>query len=114
MSSSENPPATKRHKGRHKRESLRMAQKGRGRCAKHLGHIDRQASGEGGIRTRGGDLCPHAALAKRCYRPLSHLSKVFSIRRLRRFPFSSRFSSTPASTPAIFVEVAEVSLAPRP
>jgi hypothetical protein len=32
-------------------------------------------SGEGGIRTRGGGLSPHAALAKRCYRPLSHLSK---------------------------------------
>ncbi len=31
-------------------------------------------SGEGGIRTRGRGLSPYAALAKRCYRPLSHLS----------------------------------------
>jgi len=36
MSSSENPPATKRHKNRHKREVLRMSQKGKGLCVKHL------------------------------------------------------------------------------
>src|SRR5262245_34480029 len=52
MSSSENPLATKRHKNRHKREALRMAQKGKGRCAKKLGHIGQQESGEGGILGR--------------------------------------------------------------
>ena len=51
MSSSENPPATKRHKGRHKREALRTAQKGKSRGAIGLWRIGRQASGEGGIRT---------------------------------------------------------------
>src|SRR5690348_17290540 len=52
--SSENPPATKRHKGRHKREVLRITQKGKGPRGKHEYHAGRQASGEGGIRTRGG------------------------------------------------------------
>jgi hypothetical protein len=52
MTSSENFPATKRHKHRHKRETLRRAQKGKHRCAKYLRHIGQQASGEGGIRTR--------------------------------------------------------------
>src|SRR5579871_6588928 len=59
MSSSENPPATKRHKNRHKREALRKTQKGKGRCAKKLGHIGQQASGEDGIRTRGRVLPRH-------------------------------------------------------
>src|SRR5262249_44687871 len=53
MTSSENPPVTKRHRGRHKRDALRIAQKGKGRCVDDLGHIGRQASGEGGIRTPG-------------------------------------------------------------
>src|SRR5262245_42770735 len=53
MIASENLPATKRHKGRHKREGLRESQKCKGRCAKNLWHIGLQASGEGGIRTRG-------------------------------------------------------------
>jgi hypothetical protein len=43
-------------------------------------------SGEGGIRTRGGDLGPHAALAKRCFRPLSHLSKPLLINGIESIP----------------------------
>jgi hypothetical protein len=50
---SENPPATKRHKNRREWEVLRESQKDKGRCAKKLGHIGQQASGEGGIRTLG-------------------------------------------------------------
>ena len=41
------PPARKGHK----RESLRNAQNGKGRCDKSLCHTGRQASGEGGIRS---------------------------------------------------------------
>jgi hypothetical protein len=47
-----------RHNNRHKRDALRKPQKGKGQCAKGLGHIGQQASGEGGIRTRGGVLPP--------------------------------------------------------
>src|SRR5262245_2018961 len=53
MTSSENPPATKRHKGRHKREVLRKPQKCKGPRDNNLRHAGRQASGEGGIRTLG-------------------------------------------------------------
>src|SRR5580692_4314497 len=51
MVSSENPPATKRHKQRHKREELRTSQKCKGPHDKDLCHAGRQESGEGGIRT---------------------------------------------------------------
>ena len=40
--------------------------------------------GEGGIRTLG-SLLGYGALAKRCFRPLSHLTKIFNSNRLRLF-----------------------------
>ena len=43
----------RRESSRHKREALRMSQKGKGRCAKKLEPIGQQVSGEGGIRTLG-------------------------------------------------------------
>ncbi len=40
--------------------------------------------GEGGIRTLG-SLLGYGALAKRCFRPLSHLTKIFYNNGLRLF-----------------------------
>src|SRR5688572_30051595 len=93
---SEEPPATTRPIGRPKREPLRIDQKGKGPWGKDLCHTGRQASGEGGIRTRGGGLSPLAALAKRCYRPLSHLSKCHLGNHLGQFHSPARFSFTTA------------------
>ena len=45
---------------------------------------DYEGNGEGGIRTLG-SLLGYGALAKRCFRPLSHLTKMFYITRLRLF-----------------------------
>src|SRR5829696_5782964 len=51
MESSEYPPATKRHKRRHKWGTPGPSQKGKSPRAKGLWHAGRQASGEGGIRS---------------------------------------------------------------
>jgi hypothetical protein len=49
--------------------------------------------GEGGIRTLGRDLNPYNALAKRRYRPLSHLSGSVSPRQTRRNESARRISA---------------------
>ena len=49
-----------------------------------------EATGEGGIRTLG-SLLGYGALAKRCFRPLSHLTKICS-HGTRHLPSPSGFS----------------------
>ena len=61
----------------------------------------RQGLGEGGIRTLG-SLLGYGALAKRCFRPLSHLTKICShgtchLPSLRGFGMASRRVATDAS-----------------
>src|SRR5438477_12959926 len=61
----------------------------------------RQGLGEGGIRTLG-SLLGYGALAKRCFRPLSHLTKICShgsrhLPSLQGFGLASRRLATVAS-----------------
>src|SRR6266550_4592180 len=61
----------------------------------------RQGLGEGGIRTLG-SLLGYGALAKRCFRPLSHLTKICShwsryLPSLQGFGMASRRLATDAS-----------------
>src|SRR6266699_4439371 len=60
-----------------------------------------EGNGEGGIRTLG-SLLGYGALAKRCFRPLSHLTKICShgtrhLPSLRGFGAASRRVATDAS-----------------
>jgi hypothetical protein len=54
-------------------------------------HDHEEENGEGGIRTLG-TLLGYGALAKRCFRPLSHLTKSAVID--RRYNFQSRENMT--------------------
>ncbi len=58
-------------------------------------NIEHQTSGEGGIRTLGA-LLRHGALAKRCFRPLSHLTKEIQVREYAgEFSFANRDYKSP-------------------
>ena len=71
-----------------------------------------EGTGEGGIRTLG-SLLGYGALAKRCFRPLSHLTKLQSenIAGNQAFPIRNLIAETDSSCARDFIGVANYRLA---